>query len=695
MKLKAMTVNNFRQFYGEQSLYFDTSEDRNVTLVYGANGAGKTTLLNAFTWALYKKFTPAFENEGHLINERAWSESKPGREVSASVRLEFEHESRTYFIERLTVCRKGNGNERQLLRDAELKVDYRDEGGRENKERENPGDTVNQILPDRLHRFFFFDGERIEQLAKKEAYAEIADAIKNVLGLEIIERALKHTSGAIRKLESELKAVAPPELAQLQEELDNERSKKEEAEKERSNLEQQILAADKDLEAVNARLRTLEEAKKNQERLEGLETQYAATKEDIRTRREQLVSLMSQRGYVLFTEAMATKSLSVLQALRQKGEIPSALKRQFVEDLLERGECICGTKLVPGQPPHASLQSWRSKSGNSEVEDAWTRLSAQAEEFLRSRQQTSRDVQDRLNDIGRFRKAQLTLEEQISEVKRLFKKSESEEVSKLDDCRESLKAKRDDYRLKLGWNLRDIQSSESRIKELEKSLQQAELQSEKARVAQRRVAAAVEARNLFAQILDLRTEDVRLQLDERVKKIYARISFKPYTPALTDQFRLELKKPVGSETEAVAKGTGENQILSLAFVGAIADLARQRYQEVQDDPAKASQVLSFQGGIYPMVMDSPFGSLDENYRTLIAEAIPQLSPQVVVFVSKSQGLGVVSDALAPRVGRRYVISYHTPKNDADAEQIELASRTFPYIVKAGDGWEWAEVKEVS
>jgi DNA sulfur modification protein DndD len=74
MKLTALTIDNFRQFYGRQRVTFARTEDRNVTVVYGANGAGKTTLLNAFTWGFYKQFTPALESPGHLVNERAWTE---------------------------------------------------------------------------------------------------------------------------------------------------------------------------------------------------------------------------------------------------------------------------------------------------------------------------------------------------------------------------------------------------------------------------------------------------------------------------------------------------------------------------------------------------------------------------------------------------------------------------------------------
>ena len=104
-------------------------------------------------------------------------------------------------------------------------------------------------------------------------------------------------------------------------------------------------------------------------------------------------------------------------------------------------------------------------------------------------------------------------------------------------------------------------------------------------------------------------------------------------------------------------------------------------------------MLSFQGGIYPVVMDSPFGSLDESYQKQISRAIPALAPQVVIFVSKSQGLNAVQGELAPRVGKEYVDVYYTPKEGA-SETIELHGKELPYICEARGDAEWAVLEEV-
>src|SRR5690606_30242367 len=150
----------------------------------------------------------------------------------------------------------------------------------------------------------------------------------------------------------------------------------------------------------------------------------------------------------------------------------------------------------------------------------------------------------------------------------------------------------------------------------------------------------------------------REELDGRIREVYGSITYKPYHPELGEDFRLTLRGSDG--LLPVAKSTGENQILSLSFVGALAALARQRYEEARGQGGLLS-LFSTAGGIFPIVMDAPFGTLDETPRREVARGLPLLAPQVAVFVSKAQGLGAAEEELRPRVGRSWIIHYFSPK----------------------------------
>jgi DNA sulfur modification protein DndD len=691
MRLRTLTVSNFRQFYGSQTIRFATDADKNVTVLYGANGSGKTTLLNAFTWCLFKKFTPAFENQEHLINERALHEAQPLDEVVASVRLEFEHEGKTYNITRESSTRKTRDGGLQLGRDAEAKMWHTDETGRQSATNKMPEDAINQIIPERLHRFFFFDGERIEHLVKPNAYEEIGEAIKTVLGLTIIERAIKHLFNVGKKLEGELRDVAPPDMQLILDDLES--LSRQIADKtaaiatessRRANLKVEI-------EAVNARLRTLDKEKEMQERRDILEEEYEAGRTRIQAIRTELSHKFSLDGHLAFSGSLCEIAIAKLDKLRERGALPTPLKRQFVEDLLESAVCICGSALELGSERYRSVAEWKEKAGNAEVEEVWTNLSASTSEFMRKREEFYKDLQNRHDELAAVQQAQERRMTEISAIDSAIDKRGSEEARELGQKRKAHELANEDSIGRSSVLTKDLADLQERQKAKAKEQQAKELEGKLAQLAQRRLGIVQETRGVFDQILQIRTEEVRQKLDTRLKSIYRKISFKRYTPQLTEDFHLDLVKTVGSVDGAVAKGQGENQILSLAFVGAIADLARERYQEAS---AKEGGLASFQGGIYPIVMDSPFGSLDVGYQTEVAKAIPELAPQVVVFVSKSQGLGAVQVELAPRVGERYVISYWTPKSDVSGEAIELDGSDCAYISPSGNEYEWAEVMEV-
>lgn len=107
---------------------------------------------------------------------------------------------------------------------------------------------------------------------------------------------------------------------------------------------------------------------------------------------------------------------------------------------------------------------------------------------------------------------------------------------------------------------------------------------------------------------------------------------------------------MGGERIEVDKSTGERQIASLAFVGSLVDIARERYEADGDSEY-------FTGGIYPLVMDSPFGALDKSHRRQVSRVIPELANQIVVFATDSQWDGPVEEEMAPKVGQQYWLDF--------------------------------------
>ena len=108
---------------------------------------------------------------------------------------------------------------------------------------------------------------------------------------------------------------------------------------------------------------------------------------------------------------------------------------------------------------------------------------------------------------------------------------------------------------------------------------------------------------------------------------------------MTEDYVISL---LNSDGIVLPKSSGENQLLGLAFTAGLIDFAKGR--------RKAKDYRLLAGTIAPLVLDSPFGQLDETYRATTAEFIPKMANQVVLLVSKSQGSEDVLNVLRDHLG---------------------------------------------
>ena len=123
-----------------------------------------------------------------------------------------------------------------------------------------PQETIFSILPRGVSRFFFFNGERIENLVKKGAYAEVQKDIKVLLDLEQVERAIAHLPKVDRKLTAELKKHGGDKASEIQEAIDALTERQTAAREELKLFEGDLATLAEEREAVTDRLRQHAEA---------------------------------------------------------------------------------------------------------------------------------------------------------------------------------------------------------------------------------------------------------------------------------------------------------------------------------------------------------------------------------------------------------------------------------------------------
>lgn len=690
MIFRRLTLSNFRQFEGTHSLAFATDPAKNVTVIHGTNGSGKTTLLNAFTWLLYDATSDDFEYKDRLDSESAFAQLKPEDKLKVSVELEFEDADRVHTVRRETAVLKDSDGERSPSGQTSLRVTYIDDAG-EIQEPKNPQNYIEHLLPRPLYPFFFFNGERIERLAGPGAYDEVENGVKVLMDIELFDRSTNHLDGDIsRRLRDEIAQHSGDEGQELKaqrDKIEGERSKAGQLlDQHRTNQKSLLIERD----TIDAKLGMMPEIARLHAERKAAEESLKVARDQLKNCLSNLAKVVSRDGYLILGPSALTRANDLLTAAHESGELPIKIKRQFVDELLAQGMCICGRTISAGTPEHECVAGWRDRAGSEALEAAVSVTKAEIEPLLNRRQRAIDEIdglQQQRVDLRKKIRADEELRDELST--QIASREHVEDQFKLETRRRLIEDECNTLLLQISGLQAAVESCNVAISDVDAKLSKVEQADEQAKLAKRRLAAIQAVSGALHKIRNLRDENLRADLSQRLMSVWQRIALKDYECELGDQYHLSLKKRIGNEVAPVrGASTGEKQILSLAFIGALVDKANATFEQYKDDPQRL-----FRGGKYPIIMDSAFGNLEAEYRRGVASAIPTIAPQVIILVSETQWRVEVDQEISPRIGKQFVLLLQTQKKAA--RTIRLRNQDLDYVRESLDGYERTEVTEVT
>jgi DNA sulfur modification protein DndD len=687
MKLLTLQMKNFRQFYGETPKIQLAEGERNITVFHGANGSGKTTILNAATWLFYSRFTDAFAAPDRLVNKRALRLARTGEKVECWVELMFEHHGKKYVLKRSkTVVKTGSGDG---FNDGPSRVslDMAREDGRWSRiEDADVPDVIGRILPEKLMPYFFFDGERLESLQRANKQPDVISATTMLVGEEVISRGIEHLDSARKKIEAELKQIGDSETKDLLEVKNDVEAKLQQLQERQQQWSKNLDGYRKQKNAIDEALRQLASVRELQNTRDILTRQSEDLERTLGSARKDLAKLISEKGYQAYLKGAMGTFRDIIAGLRKQGELPASIKATFVEDMLRREMCICGRPLHPGEAPYHEVDKWRQRGGMSDVEETALRMEAEINTLDRAVPQLY-DQLDGLQESRLRAKEQLSkVEVELGRIGQELKGSSEENARDLENRRTAL----DDGIMRTQRHQiddeKEIKQLEAHLASLEKELDRRRGVTEQQQLVNRRLLASKEAIATLTAVRDRLRTNFRMDLTERINGLFSKMSFKPYRAILDQGYCLTLVD--GPSDTPVGPSTGESTLLSLSFIGAVIDQARELTAARDRLPGPDSSV-------FPVVMDSPFGNLDPIYRRQVAKHIPVLAYQVVMMVSKTQFQGEVENTMHNRIGKEYVLRYHSPKADAHEDKILRGGVAYELIMRSPDEDEWTEIVEVN
>ena len=631
MIINRLTMHNFGVYAGTNT--FEFTSEKPIVLIGGMNGRGKTTFLEAILLSLYGANSIAYKESDYnsynqylrsYVNNNSWSQR-------SYVEIEFllnESSNDTYLVRR-----KWNA----LSRITKEEISVQQNGVYSEFLTQNWAMFVENILPSALSSFYFFDGEKIAELAVAKTDDQMKASIRSMLGMTTLD-VLKNDLGRIvKKINRNNKAdESNKHLEILREERD-----------------QAISELEKIDESISIAIKKVENL---QEELEQLHKKYELQGGAVLEQRQ---SLMQKRAQIQ-TEIVQNAELLVGMAAT---ELPIFLVRDLVSQIKLQAE--------------DEHNDFIMQQALEQMDDYLSDFEMQYPESIEAsrifvdyvRKQTEADSSPRVYEISDHALFQMndlvenTLQQSVNNTKSLL--ANKADLKKQLDAVESY--------LTLDINEKDLTAIYEQIKAKEADLVEAQveynrLQQERSSINSIVIIKSAEySRDIevFLQKLELHDDLERMMkysnialrileayavelqrrktgtLGATITKCYKQLANKKnliqeivMNPETLDMQYLDEK---GNEVSKESLSAGEKQLMVIAILWALALCSKKKL---------------------PVIIDTPLSRLDSQHRTSIINTyFPNASDQTIILSTDTEIDQNYYEMMKNSVGDEFTLVY--------------------------------------
>lgn len=646
MILKSLYLQDFGVFQGSfEDNYVDLeprvkyNRKRPIILFGGLNGAGKTTTLTAVRLALYGKQSlgravPVQQYHQFLVDSIHKPKDKLLSPNTAGVKLDFNFGRQgqviDYSVERIWTVRG-----KTVIENVEI---YQNGELLNNLTEQQKQAFLNELIPIGVADLFFFDGEKIAELAEDSNNAALADAINRLLGLDIIDR-LNADLGVylrdqkrdklpstIRKEMEKLEASYQTLYAQHQSQLSDIQALKVESTELEATKERLVQNIN---ELGGAWATSKQEAEKKEQALRArrdhLQTQIRNLISDaapLALAKSQLDALLNQ----LNSEQLTKRQLGVQRELRKQ---LNKIQKSLLQSLGREHQAVIEQSIVE------NLSSYRvvetpiihdiSDSELNQLNHLISKVVPEQRAQIETLSEQLDGVEEELASVGlnlsrapdeRRISSYVT---ELSQIENTLGQRQVEIKLKIDDAKRSLREAMDCLR-----QLRDKEKEFSSVSNLDHA-----------------VTLADRTRSLLESFAE-KTRKNRLQtLELEFVKSFSKLARKDdlMISAKIDPetFDVSLMDAKGNVIDKKQLSAGEKQIYAIAMLEALGRTS---------------------GRNLPIIIDTPLGRLDSHHReNLVKNYFPTASHQVLILSTDTEVDESFYTELSPEISHAFEVAY--------------------------------------
>ena len=631
MIIKELTLHNFGIYAGDNTFRFE--DQKPIVLIGGMNGRGKTTFLEAVLIALYGPASFAFlESKSPSYSQylRSYVNEADGS-LESFIRLEFQVDGKDGDI--FTITRSWNKKGER----SKEKISVSRNGTFNPFLTENWGMFIEELLPSGLSNFFFFDGEKIAELAASNTSEEMKESIKNLLGISALYTLNNDLSRISTKLIHTKNSFNAAELRQIKKEKEELELALSEVDKQSSDLFRKIEHATKQIEKLKQDFTSQGGDLIPKRQSMALEASQLGV--EIGNHHDQLVDYASAElplGLVkdlladIEKQAMKEKesrsmqdTVDTLAVMMQNYSSSSADDSKAVQEFIEYVQAQSDESMVP------TVFELSDKT-LFQIQHIIPSVVENTESVVTSTAQELKKKQLRLNEIQNY----LDLDINEDYLQNLLAKIRSKELglSELQAKQNALEQQRANINGQLRHAAADYKRKNEEYVE---SLEAADDQERMVKYA----GMASDLTNKFIVKLQSRKVD---QLAETMTTCYKQLANKKnlietiqMDPATLD---LSYWDAYGKQVSKTSLSAGEKQLMVVALLWALAICSKKKL---------------------PVIIDTPLSRLDSDHRkALITTYFPNASEQTIILSTDTEIDAFYYGLMKENIGDEFTLEYH-------------------------------------
>ena len=647
MLIKTLRMENFRQFKGTTKVDFSCDPEKNVTIILGDNTFGKTTLLQAFNWCFYGKVN-FDQRPDFLLNYEAAGEMRNGDRQLVEVEITVLHDGIEYIITRSQryTC-AGNNVKGESV--PTIKVSYKQPDGQTEPVKGFQVDNViNNILPEDLSSYFFFDTERVNSISTRK---DVAEAVKGLLGISIMDSAIRHLgdkgkrSTVIGKIYSSMDHDGDAKATEALNRIHTAEEKRAAIKEQLDDCDSQINQYEARKEQLDAILRDNQTTAALQKKKEDLERRIALEKRALADTTTAYFDDFNAGALPFFAQPLLRTASAFLKEVKVDDKGIRDLTKPTIMELIKRGRCICGQEIREGNDAYQHLMAELAYVPPESIGNTVRHYREKLDSFSRPAERAFSSIDQRYKEILRLKGRIQEWEDELDTISDQI--SGKENMRNYESELSDIKIRLRDLHAKKDRLNRDDGAQKNNIDSYKKIYDSLTAVSGKNRQAMELMTYAEAIREWLEETYKEKELTIREDLEAKVNEIFEQMYHGHRRVAINDKYHVELLTTVADKVIAAGESEGSNRVKNFAFIAGLVALAKSK---IVTDSSENGINLSSEP--YPLIMDAPFSNADETHTANISKVLPEIAEQVIMFVMQKDW-NYAEPVMNDRVGQRY------------------------------------------